>query len=351
MAWNNQIKSHWMVFPYSFRFSMWKVSTNFECKIMCVRFVLPIQWPPIHRHNVRCPSEWMACASAPHPHTRDTYYYYVGTNKGDKWLRRRREKDMVFSSLYSFLASMVRWPWPTSPSVHHSNYHLFSFESTILDADTAWLQSLLVPPISVANNCFDVVCRKFYFYPVFWERASSPLSTSQCAPCARRTTRCGCRRTYKSELNFIQLSLPVERARHSSVQQWDSPRGPIHCYLFIWFSTLDFVFATLLAAVCRRCHCRRRRFNAKLEIVSYNFMGITAISFFFLFRPYIYVISSCLILLSSKWIPCSIRNANKKDQNMFCAKEKNGNNNLNPSYHCGCGKIELTSNTIGHLRL
>lgn len=160
----------------------------------------------------------------------------------------------------------------------------------------------------------------FIFIRCSWERASSPLSTSQCALCARWTTRCGCRRTYKSELNFIQLSLPVERARHSSVQQYNSPRGPIHCYLFIWFSTLDFVFATLLAAVCQRCHCRRRRFNAKLEIVSYNFMGITAISFFFLFRPYIYVISSCLILLSSKWIPCEIRI--KKTKICFAPKKK-----------------------------
>lgn len=104
----------------------------------------------------------MTCASAPHPYIHYTYIIMWKQTKATNGSEEGEKKACFF--FLSFLASMKRWPWPTSSRVHHSNYHSFSFELTILNADTVWPLSL-VPPISVANNFFDVVCRKFYFYP------------------------------------------------------------------------------------------------------------------------------------------------------------------------------------------
>lgn len=154
----------------------------------------------------------------------------------------------------------------------------------------------------------------------------------------RASDRCGCHRTHKSELNFIQLSLPVERVRHSGVlykvqTHRVGPFNVIYLFDFLLWILFSPTFSVtgwleLCMCVCRLRHRRRHRHrqcSAKLEIVSYNFMGITAIPLFFSRFAVIFMVSrlvvSCRVLLSSKWIPFAIRNTNKKDENMVCAHQ------------------------------
>lgn len=137
-----------------------------------------------------------------------------------------------------------------------------------------------------------------------------------------------------SELNFIQLSLPVEQTRHSGVQ-YNSPCGHIHCYLFIWFSALDVVCpSTLSAAVCFDINVNSPQ-NLKLfriilwELRRSHFFLFFVFCLLLLFCLYFYVISSCLlssyfvllVLLSTKWIPFAIQNVNKKNKK-YCFATK-----------------------------
>lgn len=177
----------------------------------------------------------------PHWHRAPTHplvehYVWLETNtEGDKWLLcRRREKKIVSSFVDSFGRRS-----PQTTFVHHSNYHLFLFfesSSILKEADyTVW--SLLLirwchrfrwQTIALMFNELFVV--NFIFIRCF----GSALITAAAAAAATVLDAhsglqdvvqtwahglciCGCHRTYKSELNFIQLSLPVERARHSGV--------------------------------------------------------------------------------------------------------------------------------------
>lgn len=173
MVWNNQIKSHWMLSPYTIRttYSIFNAKSkhNFECKIMCDRFDLCCQfngrW---YRMVWRTTTDGNRTAQSAHT------YYIMETNKSDKWRTSRKSK------IVSFFVRMRLFVLSMADNVHHSNYHFLCFELSILKTDSVRLASVVMSPILVANNCFDVervVCRKFYlFYPLFGVRAASFFS-------------------------------------------------------------------------------------------------------------------------------------------------------------------------------
>lgn len=150
--WREIIKSNrieWL-FRIRFDFPMWKLSTNFECKIImgfvCVcalsirvtnSMVTDIM--SVDQMNGTCSRTPPSIDSYPgarthshtdqpttHPSTHTnvhyTYLFYMDTNKERQMAQHgRRKKEMVSSFVVSIF---VRQPWPTL-FVHHSNYHLF----------------------------------------------------------------------------------------------------------------------------------------------------------------------------------------------------------------------------------